>query len=69
MKARPSAKLEVVEKKLERDRFSGWQLFAKVKNADQAAAKGRGADLPACAEGPAGPDFAQEMSDQLKVLW
>jgi len=34
----PSARLEVVEKRLERDRFSGWLLFVKVRNADKVTA-------------------------------
>ena len=34
----PSVKLEVLEKKLEPARFSGYQLFAKVRNADTVAA-------------------------------
>jgi hypothetical protein len=34
----PSVKLEVLEKKLEPARFSGYELFAKVRNADTVAA-------------------------------
>lgn len=36
--SRPSAKLEVVEKKLTKAQFSGWDVFARIKNVDGVAA-------------------------------
>ncbi|HEY3452218.1 MAG TPA: protein kinase [Myxococcales bacterium] len=35
---RPSAKLEVVEKRLDKAQFSGWNVFARIRNADSVAA-------------------------------
>ncbi|MGC4114360.1 MAG: protein kinase [Myxococcales bacterium] len=34
----PSARLEVVEKRLEKAQFSGWNVFARLRNADSATA-------------------------------